>query len=252
MSVSKNGCLEKVLSMAKSVQELLNIIRDSKDLKERRRATMSLSRLLEKETCPALRIRIQNSTDEVELKEAKFQLWRKELDRSLESLLDIIHNCDDEDKVDEAILAIGDQGYKEAIDTLVDLLGTTSNSHIRDAIALSLREMPDQKKTYKPLIRAIRENPDDCETLIYALQVFDCSEAAEFLVDLFIAKPNAPVARISILGCFEEGAISKIRNEVKETCCVKIQNAIKSTGDENNAEELKELLKWVMRTKGMV
>lgn len=232
-----------------NTDELLDIIDHSDNEKKKGRAERSLVRLLENETASALRVRIQNSENKIEIKNARFQLWCKELDRSEGNLSKLLQTCDDEEKLKEVISAIGEKKYRNLIPTLVNILDTTSSWFIRDASAMALEDMPDQQLAYGSLIRAVKNNPGASDMIICCLSVFDCSSEAEMLVDRFLLSSDAPMAMIGIFNCFEDGAVRSISKTVKESCVVKIWKAMHQTNDSCFKEELEELYYWIMRTK---
>ena len=71
-------------------------------------------------------------------------------------------------------------GIKDVISLL-----KSKNAQIRNSAALTLRDMQDNKAV-KPLMKAIKDpgNKKDCGTLVYALEVLDCSKCLLTLVDL--------------------------------------------------------------------
>lgn len=233
--------------MPTNTQEILLKIHNSTDMKEKRKYVSRLSRLLEKESAGELKERLESSNDTVEIEECRFHLWCKELDRSLENLLDVIHDCNDERKVMEAILAIGDEKYFDATNMLVSLL-SSSNSFFRDTAALSLSKIPTQD-ILLPVIKAIKDNPDNCESLVSPLQEIDCTEAIELLIDLFIKKEKSPLFRINVIHCFKRGAVKRLTLEIKNMCCERITKATNNTNIESNMEQLEMLYEWVSKTQ---
>ena len=230
-----------------NTQEVLLKIHNSRDTKEKRKYVFRLSRLLKKESADELKERLDSSNDTVEIEECRFHLWCKELDRSLENLLDVIHKCNDERKVMEAIRAIGDEKYFDATNMLVSLL-SNSNSFFRNTAALSLSKIPTQD-ILLPVIKAIKDNPDNCESLVYPLQEIDCTEAIELLIDLFIKKEKSPLFRINVILCFKRGAVKRLTLEIKKMCCEKLTKAISNTNIESNLEQLEMLYEWVSKTE---
>lgn len=232
--------------MPANTQRILKKIQDSSDIKEKRKYIFRLSRLLEKESADEIKKRIRCSTNIIEIEECHFQLWCKELDRSLENLLDIVHNCADERKVGEAILYIGDEKYFEATNVLISLL-SSPNSFIRNTAALSLGKIPSPKILF-PIIKSIKDNPNNCESLVCPLWEIDCTEAIELLVDLFIKKETAPLFRINVIRCFEKESVKSLTSEIKEKCCKKIKIAINSKNTQSSIEELEMLYEYMDKT----
>jgi hypothetical protein len=230
-----------------SLEELLAIYNNSDNAKIRRKTFLLISEYLKRISIPDLTIIIERSKDISVIKEAKFQLWLKKLDKSPDVLLEIIRNCDDEDKVCAVIYELVDQGYKAVANQLINLLAS-ANATLRNCASVALREIPTQM-ALKPLISAIRNHPDNCESLIYSLQTLDCSDATELLVDLFISNSNTPMVRIEIIDCFKEGAIRQIPKTIKYNCCLKIEKAIEQRANEDDIAQLKELYSKIIHTK---
>ncbi len=224
----------------KSKQDLLNIIKESKDEKEKRKAKMYLYHLMEQLPYEKLQQCILQSSDDFEKKIAEWHLWRRSLDKSFDNLLRIIRESGDEDKVREAAIILGEEGYTEAVDILIDLLRTSDSPYIRDGAALGLRELKDPR-AFIPLIDQIKKYPEDCETFVYALEVFDCTSEVELLVDLFVSQPQAILLRLNIIECFKTGPVKKINSELVRLCCQKIEQAMLKSDSPSNTGQLEDL-----------
>jgi len=118
------------------------------------------------------------------------------------------------------------------------------NKSIRNAAALALENIPTQI-ALEPLIEAIKKDPDNCQMLTAPLSVIDCTVAVEFLVELFIKKTDAPIARLHILACFKSGAIKKITPEVAKKIKIKLTNAFDKYKEDRDIKALYELIKRV-------
>jgi len=224
---------------------LLNSMQRVKDKKHKRRAFIAVRKYLEKASVQELKGIIETTGDKFVRKHAKIQIWWREFDKEPKNLLELIKTSDNKEKINIAIEELGNLKYRDAINTLIGFLGDTE---LRDSSALALRKMPTQE-AFEPLVQSIKQNSDGAECLLYALQVLDCSEAAELLVDLFIPAPNAPAVRDDIYVCFSEGAVKRIPKEVKETCCSKLLRATETPQSPTDTKELKQLYDLVNQTE---
>ena len=124
----------------------------------------------------------------------------------------------------------------EALQPLTFLLRTTDSPNIRNAAALALADMGDQRSL--PFLVSLISDPktENCRgTLVHALQYFDCSGILPFLIDLVI-DGNFEVSHEAFQ------AIENIDGEVDEnefeTCLNKIEESVHLC----QSEEKKELL----------
>ena len=94
---------------------------------------------------------------------------------------------DRQDLAIKAAHALGDLGDQRAVPVLIEILQTTTHSAIRDAVAVGLRELKDER-AIQPLVSLIADPKTEGHrgTLIYALEEFDCTCLLDFLVDLVI------------------------------------------------------------------
>lgn len=189
----------------------------------------------------------KSSRNKVINRSAQLEIWWRKLDRTPKSLLKIINHCNDEDKISEAVIELGKQKYKGAIDLFINLLKNKSSS-VRTSAAIALNENPVQK-AFLPLIRAIKKHKEHCSAFVFALEKLNCTEATEFLVDLFIAKPNAPIVRINIIECFEVGAVTTISSKIGRKIKTKISNAIRESKNKEDKYELRKFYKKVIEPK---
>lgn len=91
-------------------------------------------------------------------------------------------------------------GGKEVVDLLISLL-TLDNPTIRNRAALVLEEIKDNKAV-NPLLKAIfkKENQNNNETLVYALQALDCSKKLkEIFRILFFGSYDSKITAFNIL-----------------------------------------------------
>ncbi len=96
-------------------------------------------------------------------------------------------NSNNKDLVIEAAHALGDIGDRRSVKILIELLQKTSDPVIRNAAAVGLRELGDERALY-PLVSLINDvKTEGCRgTLIYALEGFDCSSLLPFLIEQII------------------------------------------------------------------
>jgi hypothetical protein len=229
------------------IDHIFLILHDSMDEHEKWKARIRLERVLAKKTIPELKCIVKTFSNEIIKRRAEFEIWRRKLDRTVENLLKIIHHCDDEDKIGEATKELGRQKFSDAIDLFIDLLKSKS-SVIRTCAALALLDNPNQK-AFRPLLRAIKKHKENCAVFVHALEVLDCNTAAEFLVDLFISKPDAPMVRINIIDCFESGAISRIPAKIGKKIKAKIFKAIRKSKDDTDKYELRRFYEEAVEQK---
>lgn len=139
----------------------------------------------------------------------------------------------------DAIFTIGDRGYLLALPILLELLQTTNNHAIRDAIAVTLRELKDERAV-EPLVSLIKD-PKTARhrgTLLYALEVFDCAPFLPLLVDLVITGKFEVSHQAFLL---IESIESEIDDETWTTSLREVKEALKQAEGEK-ADLLEELL----------
>jgi hypothetical protein len=92
------------------------------------------------------------------------------------------------DLVVEAAHTLGDLGDRRAVDTLIELLQTTTDPIIRNAAAVGLRELGDER-ALKPIVSLINDPKTEGYrgTLMYALEGFECCNLLPFLIEQVIA-----------------------------------------------------------------
>ncbi|GAA6616378.1 HEAT repeat domain-containing protein [Scytonema sp. NUACC26] len=91
------------------------------------------------------------------------------------------------DLVVEAAHTLGDFGEHRSVDILIELLQKTTDPVIRNAAAIGLRELGDER-ALEPIVSLINDPKTEGYrgTLIYALEGFDCSGLLPFLVEQVI------------------------------------------------------------------
>lgn len=146
------------------------------------------------------------------------------------------------DRAIESIYALAMLRLKEELQSLVILLTTTNSPAIRNAAALALADIGDQKVL--PILVSLISDPKTENyrgTLVHALQSFDCSEILSFLVHLVI-DGNFEVSHEAFQ------VIEKIDGDVDENefeeCLSRINKAIsvcKSEEKKSFLEDLKEI-----------
>ena len=122
---------------------------------------------------------------------------------------------------------------------LIELLKTTQNHLIRDATALALRDLKDER-AIKPLVSLIKD-PKTARhrgTLVYALGIFDSAVILPFLVDLAMTS-NFETRHEAFLAI--ESTFSAIDENVLQVCLKKVEDALAQTSGER-AEWLTELI----------
>ena len=229
------------------IDHICLILNESRDEHEKWKARICLERVFAKKTILELKCIVKSFSNEIIKRQAKFEIWRRKLDRTVENLLKIIHHCDDEYKIGEAITELGRQKFSDATDIFIDLLKSKS-SVIRTCAALALLNNPTQK-AFRPLLMAIKKHKENCAAFVHALEVLDCHTTAEFLVDLFISKPDAPMVRINIIDCFEGNAISGISSKIGKRIKSKISKAIQKSNDDTDKYELRRFYEEAVEQK---
>ncbi len=218
--------------------ELCRIICTSEDGSAVRRAKLYLWYAME--NWPEKKLRQYVSNEHSVIRElAEWHLWRRTLDTSMESLLEVIQEADNEVKVYEAATLLGRKKCTDAIGALIALLANESPV-IRDGAAAGLRELGLQEALH-PLVAAIRRHPDNCDSFVFALQSLDCTSIAEFLVDLFISQPLAFFVRLCIYECFAGRQIGTLDAGTRFRCCRKIEMAIQESAVPEDIEQLQDL-----------
>lgn len=221
----------------KQWETLQYLLQSAKEAKEKKQLRMAVQKFIEEASVAELKEISGVAGDEFLRQQAEIELWWKDFEKTPGNLLDVIRDSHNENKIGKAIIKLGNMKCWDSVDVLITFLTV---NRLRDSAALALREMPTQK-TLKPIVEAIQRNPDGAECLLYALQVLDCSDAAEFLVELFISKPKALVVRDDIYTCFSKKAVRKVTRPTKVACCSKLAKAIEKSEDQNDIKELKQL-----------
>jgi hypothetical protein len=221
----------------KDWKELEQAVKYAKDEKAKRRACFAIVTQLEKAPIPELEKIIQSAKDEFIRNRAEIELWWQEFDKKPKNLMKLIQTSNEKEKIQKAVDKLGDLKYWDAVGTLIGFL---EDIDLRDSAASALRKMPTQE-SFEPLVQSIKQHPDGAECLLYALQVLDCSDAAELLVDLFISKPSALIVRYDIYVCFAEKAVKCIPKQIKDRCCSKLLKAIEKSQDLTDTKELEQL-----------
>jgi hypothetical protein len=229
----------------KDWKSLEQVAQCAKTGRDKRKAHFAIIKLLEKVSLPELKEIVGVAKDEFIKKQAEVEFWWREFDKKPANLLELIQTSDDKDKIGNAIIELGNLKCKEAVNTLIGFL---DDVELRNPAASALRKMPTQE-AFEPLVQSIKKHPDGAECLLYALEVLDCSDAAELLVDLFISKPDAIVVRDDIYGCFESKAVKLIPKDIKNSCCSKLREAIENASSKVDAKELGQLLELVVQVK---
>jgi hypothetical protein len=96
-------------------------------------------------------------------------------------------HSDNQDLVIKAAHALGDMGDNRAAPILIEILQTTSEQATRNAAALGLRTLGDERALYT-IVSLINDpiTQGNRGTLIYALEGFDCSKLLPLLTELVI------------------------------------------------------------------
>ncbi|MDQ1146124.1 tetratricopeptide (TPR) repeat protein [Bacillus sp. SORGH_AS 510] len=134
----------------------------------------------------------------------------------------------DSENVEEAeslLNKVGENKYKEAIPVLINYLKSTENHRIRNAIALALSDIGDEKAV-KPLIEMINDSKTlgYRGSLLYALKPFDCSAYLETLV-YHLLTGNYEV-QLNSFELIEENINSSISDEVLLNSILKVKNEL--------------------------
>lgn len=104
----------------------------------------------------------------------------------IEDLEQAIHH-NDIDEVEEILAVIVHTDKKDAVPNLITYLRNTENSIIRNALAIALSDMRDER-AIEPIVELL-EDPKTLGnrgTLLYALEPFDCTSHLETLVRQFL------------------------------------------------------------------
>lgn len=123
----------------------------------------------------------------------------------------------DIDRRVQAAYALGESGDPDAFPVLAALLNTTEDSRIRNAAAIGLHALADNRAA--PFLLAQIKNPKDPGdrgTLVYALEGLDARPALVDLVDL-IGLGNFEVAAMAIhvIESFSVPVIARQKREAK-------------------------------------
>lgn len=224
-----------------SIEELLRKIHDASSRAEVVAAKALLEEKLMLKSKEELVERINTSPNNIEIEIAKWVLWKKSLDKSFEGLMNVIHTSSDEDKLAAAATLLGELGYKEAVEPLIKLLLETASQQIRNGAALGLRDLADQR-ALKPIAKMIKNDLDNSNTLVYALETLDCHTIVEFLVDIFISQANDYMLRSSVSECIRNTDLSRLSGEIIERCRQKVNEAVSASNEEEDIDQLGWLL----------
>jgi hypothetical protein len=220
--------------------------RCAKAERDKRRVHFRIIQLLERVSLEELKQIVGAAEDEFLKEQAEVELWWRHFDKKPKNLINLIRTSKNTKKIRNAIIELGNLACRDAISTVIGFL---DNIDLRDAAAMALRKMPTQE-AFEPLIQSIRRYPHEGpECLLYALEVLDCSDAAELLVDLFIPEPDAIVVRDDIYRCFESKAVKLIPKDIKTSCCSKLRKAIENASSKDDDRELRQLLELVDQVK---
>jgi len=161
--------------------------------------------------------------------------------KKIEQYLKNIYS-DNADIAVSSVYELGALKSDEALHSLTFLLQTTDSPNIRNAAAMALADMGDQRTL--PFLISLISDPKTENyhgTLVHALQYFDCSGILSFLVDLVI-NGNFEVSHEAFQ------AIENIDGEVDEnefeTCLNKIEESAHLCQSEEK-KELSEALKEI-------
>ncbi|MBW4506864.1 MAG: HEAT repeat domain-containing protein [Scytonematopsis contorta HA4267-MV1] len=147
-------------------------------------------------------------------------------------------NSDNRDLVIKAAHALGDIGDYRAVAILIEMLQKTNDPAIRNAAAVGLRELGDER-ALSPIISLINDPRTEGNrgTLIYALEGFDCSQFLPFLIQLVITG-NFEVSHqaFSVI----ESVDVEIDSETLNICIQKIKDALLQ--DNTKADLLEHLI----------
>jgi len=113
----------------------------------------------------------------------------------------------------------------------------SENPYIREGAAIGLRKLKDQH-VFVPLIAQIKRAPELAEVLVYALGVLDCASEAEFLVELYVSQPHAPLLRMNLMDCFPPQTVRRIPDHNRKICLGKLNAGIQKAPNDEEAEEL--------------
>ncbi|BAZ17186.1 phycocyanin alpha subunit phycocyanobilin lyase, CpcE subunit [Calothrix sp. NIES-4071] len=154
-----------------------------------------------------------------------------------EKYVEQLHSSN-QDLVIESAHALGDLGDSRAVPILIKLLQESSDSAIRNAAAVGLREIGDERALY-PIVSLINDPKTEGNrgTLIYALEGFECSHLLPFLVELVITG-NFEVSHqaFSVI----ESIDMEIDLETADACIQKLKNALLQ--DDTKADLLEDLI----------
>ncbi|NJL20628.1 MAG: HEAT repeat domain-containing protein [Leptolyngbyaceae cyanobacterium SM1_3_5] len=155
-----------------------------------------------------------------------------------QSYIDQLHSHNS-NLVIEAAYSLGNLGCKQSVPALIEVLQTTTDPSVRNAVAIGLQEIGDERALC-PLVSIIVDPKTEGYrgTLIYALEGFDCSCILPLLVELVIAG-NFEVSHQAFL------IIESIKTVVDKTtlnlCIKKVQDTLLSANG-NKSDLLEDLI----------
>ncbi len=188
----------KIIMKNINVPELIDTILHGLDEKEIRKAKMTLWHLMQGWSICELKEFVAANPSKYISELAEWHMWHQNLDTGIDNLLHIIQYETNTDKVCEAIYLIGELKYSQAIGYLTEILVKSDNIAIQDAVAITLTEL-SQESILPRIMELINERPNNCDSLVSALLNIDCTNIANFLIDLFIAQPKAYYMRLLII-----------------------------------------------------
>lgn len=225
-----------------SVDSLLKIIKTSKDKRMVRRARRRLSFKLDKEPRATLVKRLEKASAPLLKKIIRQRLWELDLDKSYDSLANVIKTSKKIDEVGYAVDIIGENRRKNGFPLLIKLL-KHKHWYIRNRAALSLREFKNQR-ALNPLVKAIKKTDmnTSVSNLVYSLEVLDCTSILEFLTNLYISRlSNDWLTRMDILEVIKKTDLRKIQDSIIKRCVLKTHNAMRAVSDIKKWERLNDL-----------
>jgi len=145
------------------------------------------------------------------------------------------------DLVVEAAHALGDIGDLRSVNILIELLQKTSDPVIRNAAAVGLRELGDER-ALSPIVSLINDPKTEGYrgTLIYALEGFDCGRLLPFLIEQVITG-NFEVSHqaFSVI----ESIDVEIESKTLDFCTQRVKNALLQNDEKPDLlEDLIDLL----------
>ena len=172
------------------------------------------------------------------------QIWENDLDKCEDNLLKLIQCETDGKKLSIIMWEIGVRGYVSAIPYLNEYL-YKDDLFLQDRAALALAYL-SQESVLPRIVEMIKERPDDCDcdSLVAAMSELDCSGICDFLIELFIAQPEANYMRLLIVGIFRELVSEYKIVDQQYALCDRLQQ-VPESGDEVVDEQMKILIEVI-------